>query len=106
MELGERLESMDTEQVLFAGGGVLAAALTLLVILNSDDVVQRFLFLCFTAYMFGAAVPAVTERVPDYRRTGAIALGAVGAVGYVAGTASTLPLLFVLAGVAALLGII
>lgn len=106
MEISERLESMGTERALFAVGGVLAAALTLLVILNSDDVVQRFLFLCFTAYLLGAAVPAVYERVPNYRRTGAIALGAVGAVGYVAGTASTLPLLFALAGVAALLGII
>jgi len=106
MDVGERISAMDTEQTLFAVGGVLSAALTVLVILNSDDVVQRFLFLCFTAYLLGAAVPPVYERVPDYRRTGAIALGAVGAIGFFAGTSSALPLLFVLGGVAALLGII
>lgn len=106
MDVASRVSNIDTEQALFALGGILSAGLTALVYMSGGDPVQRFLYLCFTAYLLGAAIPPIYERVPAYRRTGAVALGAIGAMGYFAGTASALPLLFVIAGVAAILGII
>jgi len=97
------LSDVDLEQALFAIGAVLSGALTVLAYNTGDDIGQQFLFLAFTTYLAGAALPAARERVPEYKRTGAIALGGVGAVTYFAGTSSALPLLFVIGGVAAYL---
>jgi len=105
MELASRLPDVDTERTLFSIGAIIAAALTVLVFLSGAQLVHGLLFLAFTLYLLGAALPQVHGRVPEYNRTAAIALGGIGLIAYFAGTASTLPLLFILAGVAALLGL-
>ena len=103
MDLPSGVDDIDTERALFALGAVIAGGLTTLVYVNGADVVQRLLFLSFTAYLAGAAIPPVYENVPEYKRSGAIALGGVGAIGYFVGTSSALPLLFLLGAIAALL---
>ncbi|MBX0323366.1 hypothetical protein EGH21_10030 [Halomicroarcula sp. F13] len=100
-----RVTDLDAERVLFAVGGVLCGALTALVVVGGGDPVRAVLFGSFTLYLLGAAVPQVHERVPEYKRTAAIALGGVGALAALTGTSSLLPLLFVMGGVAALLGL-
>ena len=105
MDVQSLASDADVERLLFAVGAVVAALLTVLVFRNGDDLVQGLLFLSFTAYMAGAAIPAVRDEVSDYRRTGAIALGAVGGIAFLLGTSSALPLLFVVGGAAALLGL-
>lgn len=105
MDSASVVSGMDTENWLFAGSGVAVAALTALAVLSDADPVQVVMFGAFSLYLLGGASPAIDDRVPEYKRKGAIALGAVGVLGYLAGTQSALPLLFVLGGGMALLNV-
>jgi hypothetical protein len=104
MDIASRLPDIGTERALFAVGAVLSGVLTVLVFLNGSDS-QGALFGAFTLYLGGAATPVVREAVPDYKRTGAIGLALVGVVAIVLGVQSPLPLLFLVGGIAALLGL-
>lgn len=105
MDVDALVDDIATEQAVFAVGGVLVAGLALLAFFNGAETVELALFLSFSAYLLGAALPPVSERVPEYKRTGAMALGVVGVIAYLLGTSSPLPVLFVLGGGAALLRI-
>ena len=101
MDVASRLSAIETERALFALGAVISGALTVLVFQsgNSD---QGALFAAFSLYLGGAATPIIRDAVPDYKRTGAMALGGVGAIAMFMGVDSGLPVLFVIGAAAAL----
>ncbi|WP_262177803.1 hypothetical protein [Haloarcula laminariae] len=101
MNVASRLSAVDTERLLFGLGAVISGVLTMVVFYLGDDV-QGLLFGAFSLYLGGAATPAVRDGVPDYKRTGAIALSGVGIVALLLGSQSALPMLFVIGGIAAL----
>jgi hypothetical protein len=105
MDVATSVGGLDVERTLFLVGAVLSGALTALLAYVGAGSWRLVLFLSFSLYLLGAAIPAVDERVPEYKRKGAIALGGIGALAAIAGTPSALPFLFVLAGIAALLGL-
>jgi hypothetical protein len=101
MNVASRLSDIETERALFALGAVITGVLTVLVFASGNDE-QGALFGAFALYLGGAATPAIRNNVAQYKRTGAIALGGVGIVAFLLGIDSTLPLLFVIGGIAAL----
>jgi hypothetical protein len=101
MDVASRLSAIETERALFALGAVITGVLTVLVF-RSGNSEQGALFAAFSIYLGGAATPVIRKAVPDYKRTGAIALGGVGAVAYFVGIDSALPVLFIIGAVAAL----
>jgi len=104
MDIASRLSALGTERGLFALGAVVCGVLTV-VVFRSGNTDQGALFAAFSLYLGGAATPAVRENVPDYKRTGAIALAGIGVAAVVLGIESTLPLLFIIGGIAALFGL-
>lgn len=105
MDVRARIADIDMEQGLFAVGAVVSGALTVLVIRAGAEPIQRFMYLSFTMYLLGAALPAVRKRVPEYKRMGAVALGAIGVIAMLTGNSSSLSLLFIVGGLAAFLRI-
>ena len=104
MNISSRLPDIATERALFAIGALFSGVLTVLVFMNgSDD--QGALFAAFSLYLGGAATPAIRDRVTDYKRTGAIALAGVGVAAFLMGVQSPLPILFLIGGIAALMGL-
>ena len=103
MDVASQVAGISLERALFGLGAVVAGALTVLVIANGGEPIQVVLFGAFALYLLGAALPQIHERVPEYRRTGGMALGGVGAIGFLVGTSSLLPMLFVIGGLAAFL---
>ena len=106
MTLSAVVSKMELEHKLFAATAAVSGVLTALVFTTAADLVQVLLFASFTAYLAGAAYPDVDDYVPEFKRTGAMALGGVGLLAALAGTDSLLPLLFVLGGVLALFRLI
>ncbi|MDS0258759.1 hypothetical protein NDI56_05055 [Haloarcula sp. S1CR25-12] len=104
MDVASRLSDIGTERALFALGAVITGVLTILVFLSGNDD-QGALFGVFSIYLGGAATPAIRNSVPDYKRTGAIALGGVGVIAILMGTQSGLPVLFVIGAIAALMNL-
>jgi len=105
MDVRSRAADIGMERALFAVGAVVTGALTVLVIRAGAEPIERFMYFSFTMYLLGAAIPAVRARVPEYKRSGAVALGAIGAVAFFSGSSSALSLLFVVGGIAAFLRI-
>ena len=103
MDMPSQLSDISFEQALFALGAVISGALTVVVLVFGSDPIQVVLFGAFSLYLLGGAVPQMHDRVPEYRRTGGMILGAIGAIGFFIGTSSVLPALFVMGGVAAYL---
>jgi|GEM_PF-3558596 hypothetical protein len=101
MDISSRLSAIGTERGLFAVGAVITGLLTVLVFRsgNSD---QGALFAAFTIYLGGAATPLIRDNVPQYKRTGAITLAGVGVAAILMGIQSSLPVLFVIGGIAAI----
>jgi len=104
MDIASRLSAIETERAVFGLSAIISGALTVLVFLNgSDD--QGALFAAFSLYLGGAATPMIRDNVTEYKRTGAIALGGVGLVAVVLGVESSLPLLFIIGGIAAIMNL-
>jgi len=101
MNVASQLSDIGLEQALYALGAIMSSALTVLLFVSGGELVQGMLFGAFALYLLGAAVPTIHDRVPEYKRTGLIALGGVGVLAFVVGTSSVLPTLFVIGGVAA-----
>ncbi|WP_435129145.1 hypothetical protein [Halobaculum sp. D14] len=68
---------------------------------RGSDLFQAVLLAAATAYLLGAAAPAVHDRVPHYERVAAIPLGLLGVVAAAVGVPTDLPVLFILLGAAA-----
>jgi len=103
MDISAVVAGMEFEHKLFAVTALVSAVLTALVATTGAGLVQILLFASFTLYLAGSAYPGIDDYVPEFKRTGAIALGGIGLLAYLAGTDSLLPLLFLLGGVLALL---
>jgi len=101
MDVSARLSALETERGLFAAGAIIIGILTVLVFRSGNDD-QGALFAAFAIYLGGAATPLIRANVPQYKRTGAIALGGVGIVAIVMGIDSTLPYLFLIGAIAAM----
>ncbi|MBV0922893.1 hypothetical protein KTS45_01645 [Halomicroarcula limicola] len=91
----------DSASVVCALLTLLSAALVGRAVRAGDDLVAVSLLGVQTLYLFGAAVPRIHERVPHYRRSGAILLGGFGGVALLAGSSSDLPTLYVCLGICA-----
>lgn len=102
MDLSSRLADIGTERALLALGAIVVGLLAVAMFqTGSDD--RGALYALFSLYLGGAATPAVRDSVPQFKRTGAIALAGVGAVALFLGIESALPMLFIIGGIAAVL---
>jgi len=101
MDITSRLSGVGTERALFGASAIITGLLTV-VVFQSGNSNQGALFAAFSIYLGGAATPLVRDSVPQYKRTGAIALAGVGLVALLAGIQSNLPVLFVIGGIAAI----
>ncbi len=104
MDISSRLSAIGIERALFAVGAIITGAVTVLAFQSGNDN-QGALFAAFAIYLGGAATPVIKENVPQYKRTGAIALAGVGIAASAMGVQSPLPVLFIVGGIAAILNL-
>ncbi|WP_135302932.1 hypothetical protein [Haloarcula amylovorans] len=93
--------TLDSSSAVCALLTLLSAALVGRAIREGSDPVVVFLLGVQTLYLFGAAAPRIRERVPLYRRVGAILLGVLGGIALLVGSSSDLPILYVCLGLCA-----